>query len=237
MIASKGKLLGLGLRVAGKALVVGFFVWEMTEYYNVAQKTQAWVLTALNDEEVSANEWVASKFLRIGNNDEDVLCVCYVDDDYRRNVCSSCVDLGNPIVSSSGYNYWTFFEDVTLSDRGDDILLSSSVKDGCKPSIALTDDECEESRLALTEDLDSIKNMVVGATTAVSSGSIYGALTGGIGGCLIGFIFGGPPGCVIVGGAGLKMGIAGGGIAGSYAAYKGVEFECDGVGHIELKGD
>jgi hypothetical protein len=241
--ASKGKLMGLSLRVAGKVLVVGFLVWEIHEYYNVAQKTQEWVITALNNDEVSANEWVVGKLLQAEKGESDVLCVCYVDDDYRKNYCSDCVDFGKPIVTNpADENRWTFCEDITLEERRnekgeDEILLTSVVKDDCRPSIALTNDECEDSAEALAESLDTIGNDIIGSTTAVVSSTSYGMLTGAIGGCLVGFLFAGPPGCVVAGAAGLKMGAAGGTLAGTYSAYKGVEFDCDSTGHIYLKGD
>lgn len=236
--SSKGKLTGLTFRAAGKLAGAAFVIWETYEYYTVAHTAQARVLTALNQKNVITNDWVSSKLLQVKKGDDDVLCVCYVDDDYRRNICSDCVSFDGKLITPKieGENYWTFCEDVTLEDKGGGILLSSSTKEGCRHSIALTNDECERSRVVLVEELNSFKDRMVGSTVSIATAGVYGVLMGGIGGFIgggVGLLFGGAgavPGAVL----GAQWGVALGVAAGGYAAYEGVDFSCDEQGHIYL---
>jgi len=240
VILSSGKRLsGLTLKIAGKLAGAAFIVWEAYEYYNIAQSAQSRVLTALNQEDVSANNWVSWKLLEIDKDDDDKLCVCYVNDDYDKNICSDCVSFGKQITpEKEGENYWTFCEDVTLEDKGGGILLSSTIKEDCRPSIAFTNVECEASRIALVEELNSFDNRITGAGTSIIAGGGSGLLMGGIGGAIgggIGFFFGGAgavPGAVL----GAKWGVAIGVAMGTVSGIEGVDFNCDRKGHIYLGG-
>ena len=230
------RAIGLTGRISLRVVGAAFLVWEAYEYYNVAHGAQAWVATALNNEEVSINDWVAVKLLQ-KNVDGDTLCVCYVDDDYRRNVCSMCVEFDKPIATNPvGENLWTFCERIVLKDRGGDILLSSYVKENCRPSVAFTNDECKESSINLKSEVDNLKTDLAGLAAGTATAGSYGLLMGGIGGLVgggIGVFFGGAgavPGAIL----GAKMGVAIGVLAGEFAGYEGVTFSCDERGHIYL---
>jgi len=240
----KGKITRLTFKAVGKIAGAAFIVWELYEYYTIAHDAKAWALLALNQDEVSKNEWLANKFLKAKKGKDDVLCVCYVNAAYTKNYCSDCISFDKEIVTNpDDKNYWTFCNDITLEERGNEVLLTANVREDCKPSIALTNTECEESREELKLVLNSVGNKFAGGAVSTLSATTYGAamgVVGGVGGCFVGGVigfFGGAgigavPGCGAGIVAGVKLGVVGGAAVGTIVGIQDVEFTCDERGHI-----